>query len=157
MEKLNPKEFEMVEYQPEDCSLRVTASELVPFLETQKKLREKIVKRKMQFTVENGYSVEKTNDELENLCLIPYDTIRKTIIGTTKCTRHFLYKFCLGLKMSFEEANEYFELCDGPLYEKCMADYIFIKALEQGDTVAEFAKDYELHIGIKLVKKLRCS
>ncbi len=39
----------------------------------------------MKFATENGYSTEKANDELVKLCLIPYDTIRKTIVGTTKC------------------------------------------------------------------------
>lgn len=155
VDNIDAIDFEMIKYKREKCSLHVTASELVPFLEQQKELGKKIGKYKMKFATENGYSTEKANDELVKLCLIPYDTIRKTIVGTTKCTRHFLYKFCLGVGMSLEEANEYFKMCDGPLYEKCMEDYIFIKALEQGDTVEKFAEEFLKHVGIKLVKKLR--
>lgn len=155
IEKLNPKDFEMIEFIPESSSLHVTAAELSPFLDQQKELGKKIGDYKIQFAKKNGYCTEKANDELENVCLIPYDTIRKIIIGTTKCTRHFLYKFCLGVGITVDEANELFEMCGGPLYAKCMEDYIFIKAIEDEDTVEEFVKDFEKHVGIKLVKKSR--
>ena len=155
IEKLNPKDFEMIEFRPESSSLHVTAPELVSFLDQQKELGNKIGKCKMKFAEKNGYSTEKANDELENVCLIPYDTIRKTIVGTTKCTRHFLYKFCLGVGMTIDEANEYFEMCGGPLYAKCMEDYIFIKAIEDKDSVEKFVEDFEKHVGVKLVKKPR--
>lgn len=155
MDRLDPKDFEMIGYIPEKSSLHVTSSELVPFLDQQKALGKKIGTCKMRFAEKNGYSTEKTNDELVKLCMTPYETIRKTIVGTTKCTRHFLYKFCLGLRMTVEEANEYFEMCGGPLYEKCMEDYIFIKALEQGDSVEKFVEEFKKHVGVTLVKKTR--
>ncbi len=153
--KLNPNDFEMIEFVSDSSSLHVTASELVQFLDQQKDLRRKIGEYKIKFAKENGYSAEKANDELVKMCLIPYETIRKTIVGTTKCTRHFLYKFCVGLSMTVEQANEFFEMCGGPLYEKCMEDYICIKALEHGDSVEMFVKEFKKHVGITLVKNSR--
>lgn len=152
---LNPKDFDTIEFVPEQSSLHVTASELSHFADDKRTLSEKIGKRKLQYTKDNGYTTEIANDNLEKDCMIAVDTMRKTILGTTKPTRNFLYKFTVGLHMSVDEANEFFELCDGPLNEKCMADYICIRALEDGDSIEKFVKEFEQHVEIKLVKKSR--
>lgn len=57
--------------------------------------------------------------------------------------------------MSLEEANKFFILCDGKLNERCMADYICIKALEDRDTIKDFIDQFEQHVGIKLIRKRR--
>lgn len=147
--------FETIEYSIEKNSLHVTASELSPFIDKERELAKKIGARKIKYTKEHGYSTEKANDQLEEDCLIPADTMRKTILGTTKCTRNFLYKFTVGMRMTVDEAKEFFSLCDGPLYERCMADYICKKALEDGDDIHVFVEDFEKNTGIKLVKKTR--
>lgn len=147
--------FETIEYCTEKSSLHVTASELSHFVDQERELAKKIGARKIKYTKEHGYNTEKANDQLEEDCLIPADTLRKTILGTTKCTRNFLYKFAVGLHMTVDEANEFFSLCDGPLYDRCMADYICKKALEDGDDIRLFVKDFEKNTGIKLVKKTR--
>ena len=53
-------------------------------------------------------------------------------------TAYFQIMFMLhykNLKMTVDEANKYFELCGGPLYERCMADYICMKALKDKDDI----------------------
>ena len=142
--------FKAKEFVAEESSLCVKASELSHFLDQEKALAKKIGERKKKFREDNEYSVEMTNERLEEECKISVETMRKTIIGTTKCTRNFLYKFCVGLHMSVEEANQYFALCGGSLNEDYMADYICIKALEREASIEEFIGAFEKNVGIKI-------
>ena len=70
-------------------------------------------------------------------------------------TRTFLYKFTVGLKLTVDEANKFFDLCGGPLYEKCFADYICLRALEDKDDIEVFIKQFELHTGRKISMRSR--
>lgn len=156
-EFLDSYEFEMIEYCAEKSSFLPTFDELTHFDIQEKELMQKVRKKKLEYAKEHNFSSERAYDQLEIDCLISADTMRKTIVGTTKCSRKFLYKFTVGLHMSVDEANEYFTLCDGPLTEKCKADYICISALNESCDIQEFVDFFEDNTGIKLVKKPRPS
>jgi hypothetical protein len=89
-------------------------------------------------------------EKLEEQCQISIDTMKKTISGRVKPKRNFLYKFTVGLHMTLEEANEFFELNGGTLRESCLADYICIHALRDKDDIEVFISDYEKHTGSKI-------
>ena len=95
-------------------------------------------------------TVTRASEWIADHCQINETTLSKTITGKIKVTRTFLYKFTVGLKMTVDEANKYFDLCGGPLYERCMADYICMKALKDKDDIEIFIKDFELHTGMKI-------
>ena len=83
-----------------------------------------------------------------------YSEIGFTCIRKIKLSfNQFLYKFSVGLQMTLEEANTYFELCGGALNERCMADYICIRALLDHDSIDHFIEEFEKHTGIKLSRE----
>ena len=97
-----------------------------------------------------GCGTAEVYDKLEELCQISVTTMKKTISGTQKISRNFLYKFVVGLHMSVEEANEYFALCGGELNLKNPADFICYRALEDGDSIFQFIEDFEHYTGLKI-------
>ena len=155
IKSLNHVDFDCIEYTAEKREFRVISSDLNHYIEQYRELSDMIGRKKAEYAKKNNYSYDMANERLEEDCCIPIDTLRKTILGTTKCSRNFLYKFCVGLHMSLEEANKFFILCDGELNERCMADYICIKALEDRDTIKDFIDQFEQHVGIKLIRKRR--
>lgn len=78
------------------------------------------------------------------------DTLKKTINGSIKITRNFIYKFVVRLHMTLEEANTYFELNGGALRETCLADYICLHALLDQDDIHQFISDFEQHTETKI-------
>ena len=142
--------FDSIEYRKETQSLRVTAAELTRFVDQDADLAGMIGDAKLDLAEREGFSATRASEWIADHCQISEDTLKKTIIGTTKVTRTFLYKFTVGLKMTVDEANKYFDLCGGPLYEKCMADYICMQALKDKDDIEVFIKDLELHTGMKI-------
>lgn len=87
---------------------------------------------------------------IEEMCQISETNMKRTINGTIRVTRTFLYKFTIGLHMSLDEANELFALCGGPLRKTDTADYICINYLTTKDDLKEFIKQYEEYVGKKL-------
>ena len=81
-------------------------------------------------------------EKLEELTHLSVTTIKHSISGQDRITRTTLYKFTVGLGLSLDKANELFEKCGGVLKEDCLEDYVCIRALEDGDDVAQFIKDY---------------
>ena len=142
--------FDCIEYHKDTQSLRVTARDLVRFDDQNNELADMIGSAKAELAEREGLSATRASEWIANHCQISEDTLKKTIIGTTKVTRTFLYKFTVGLKMTVDEANKFFDLCGGPLYEKCMADYICMQALKDKDDIEVFIKDFELHTGMKI-------
>ena len=142
--------FDSIEYRKETQSLRVTAAELTRFVDQDADLAGMIGDAKLDLAEREGFSATRASEWIADHCQISEDTLKKTIIGTTKVTRTFLYKFTVGMKMTVDEANKYFELCGGPLYERCMADYICMKALKDKDDIEVFIKDFERHTGLKI-------
>ena len=146
----NREFFESIEYHKDRQALRVTAAELSRFVDQDLELAGMIGDAKADLAEREGLSATKASEWIEDHCQISEDTLKKTIIGTTKVTRTFLYKFTVGLKLTVDEANKFFDLCGGPLYERCMADYICMKALRDKDDFEIFIKDFELHTRMKI-------
>lgn len=142
--------FDCIEHSKDTQSLRVTARDLARFDDQNIELADMIASAKADLADREGLSATRASEWIANHCQISEDTLKKTIIGTTKVTRTFLYKITVGLKMTVDEANKYFDLCGGPLYEKCMADYICMQALKDKDDIEVFIKDFELHTGMKI-------
>lgn len=142
--------FDSIEYHEDTQSLRVTATELSRFVDQDDELACMIGDAKLDLAEREGFSATRASEWIEDHCQISEDTLKKTITGKIKVTRTFLYKFTVGMKMTVDEANKYFELCGGPLYERCMADYICMKALKDKDDIEVFIKDFELHTGLKI-------
>ena len=142
--------FDCIEYHKETQALRVTSAELARFDDQKFELADMIASAKADLADREGLSATRASEWIANHCQISEDTLKKTIVGTTKVTRTFLYKFTVGLKMTVDEANKFFDLCGGPLYEKCMADYICMQALKDKDDIEVFIKDFELHTGMKI-------
>ena len=110
------------------CNLK-TEWRLSHFIDHENALRDMIFRKKDLYQSENKVGTLAAYERLEEECQINVDTMKKTISGSIKVTRNFLYKFAVGLHMSLEEANQYFELNGGGLRESCLADYICIHAL----------------------------
>lgn len=129
----------------------VTSEEVSKFKDNKSKLQMMIFNKKIEN--DKKYSLGSTlgYEKLEELCQISVTSLKKTIRGTDRITRTFLYKFCVGLQMSIEEANEYFKLLDGPLNETYnLADAICHHALRDKDSIYDFCDEYEKHVGKKL-------
>ena len=151
MQALPDREFfDSIEYHKDTQSLRVTAAELARFSDQDIELAGMIGDAKADLKEREKLTVTRASEWIADHCQINETTLSKTITGKIKVTRTFLYKFTVGLKMTVDEANKYFDLCGGPLYERCMADYICMKALKDKDDIEIFIKDFELHTGMKI-------
>ena len=151
MQALPDREFfDSIEYHKDTQSLRVTAAELARFDDQDIELAGMIGDAKADLKEREKLTVTRASEWIADHCQINETTLSKTITGKIKVTRTFLYKFTVGLKMTVDEANKYFDLCGGPLYERCMADYICMKALKDKDDIEIFIKDFELHTGMKI-------
>ena len=150
---LNKADFSAVAFVPVKDARRVSASALSVFREQNTRLANLIGLKKLLYQKEHGLSSTAAYGELEERCLISTTTFKKTINGSLDPTRHFLYKFSVGLQMTLEEANTYFELCGGVLNERCMADYICIHALLDHDDISLFIEQFEKHTEIKLFRE----
>lgn len=111
-----------------------------------------IYNKKIQNDVENGVKATAGYELIEEMCLISVTSLKKTMNGTDRPTRTFLYKFTVGLHMPLDEANKLFDLCGGSLREDDPADYICIHALNDGDSIYDFCKQYEKYIGKKITR-----
>lgn len=131
-------------------SYQVTALELAHFVDNDIKLAELISDRKKQYEKENKVSATAAYFDIEEKCQISTDAFKKAMCGNRKITRKFLYKFTVGLKMNLEEANEYFELCGGPLSTKSIEDYICINALRDKDNVQQLIDDFKKHTSLHI-------
>lgn len=145
IENINKEEFDSIFFELEKVSSRVSAKELSHFADNDNTLRDMISKKKLMYQEEHKLTALKAYEELEEKCRISIDTMKKTISGRIKVTRNFLYKFVVGLHMSIDKANEYFELNGGVLRESCLADYICIHALLDKDDIGVFIEDFEKH------------
>jgi hypothetical protein len=150
IKNIKPEEFDSIFFETEKTSSRVSAKELSHFIDDENKLRDMISKRKIRYQAENDLSALAAYEELEDQCQISIDTMKKTINGRLKTTRNFLYKFTVGLHMTLDEANKFFELNGGALRESCLADYICIHAILDKDDIEVFISDYEKHTGFKI-------
>lgn len=131
-------------------SYQVTGSELSQFIDNELELAELIADKKKQYEKEKQISSTQAYFDIEEMCQISADTLKKAICHSRKTTRSFLYKFVVGFQMTLDEANEYFELCGGPLTRKKAEDYICMNALRDKDSVQQLVDDFEKHLGLKI-------
>ena len=155
-EEIGSKVFTKVyeEDLPEKVSMRVTADDIKHFKNNEIELRKKLRDKKLGIDCKpkgNGYTYE----QLAELCQVSASLIKNMISGTSKITREFIYRFVVGLKMSVDEANEYFILCGGALNKECLVDYICMKALKDRDDIGFFCKQAHDFGGMKLERKER--
>lgn len=148
--EIKKEQFKSIFYEPEKFALKVSAEELSHFIDDENTLKRMICDRKLLYQAEHGLSSVKAYEALEDLCQINMDTLKKTINGSIKITRIFIYKFVVGLHMALEEANTYFELNGGALRETCLADYICLHALLDQDDIHQFISDFEQHTETKI-------
>lgn len=150
-EELQAMNFHATEPSHEKVSYQVTTEEMKRFNKS-KNLPLLIAKRKLLFEKEMNLKPTPAYDALDEKCQISITTIKKTINGTNKVTRQFLYKFAVGLHMTLDEANEFFTLCGGSLRADNLGDYICIRALEDHDDIHLFIKQYEDFTGLKIAR-----
>ena len=131
------------------ASYSVTPEEMQRF-KVNDKLPYLISTKKRENDEKLGISATAGYGKIEEACLISETSLKKTINGSIRVTRTFLYKFTIGLHMSLEEANKLFELCGGPLRKTDVADYICINYLETNDDIHKFCEQYEEYTGKKL-------
>lgn len=135
----------------EKTSLAVTPEDMKRF-DKNARLPKLIAQRKIKNDIDHGVSATAGYDLIEELCLISITSLKKTISGKDRPTRTFLYKFTVGLHMSVEEANEYFDLCGGTLREENPEDFLCIHALLDEDTIYDFCEQYEYYFHKKLAR-----
>lgn len=117
----------------------VTAGEMKRF-EQNKELYNKVYEVINNYTEENNIKPKYAG--LEEICQISETTLKKSVAGTQKITRYFLYKLTVGLHMELDEANELFALCGGKLSDDNFEDYICKKALEDCDDINDFIDQF---------------
>ena len=144
------KQFEGLKTTETKTSYKVTAAELSHFADNDFELAELVAERKKQYEKENKVSATAAYLDIEEKCHISTDAFKKAMCGNRKITRKFLYKFTVGLKMSLEEANQYFELCGGPLNTKSIEDYICKNALRDKDSVKQLIDDFKKHASLHI-------
>lgn len=94
-----------------------------------------------------GCSRNKIADKIEENCQQSWDTYKRIINGRCKATRVALYKFCIGMNLSREEADTLFNLTEeGRLTDDNIGDYIFVRALGQ-DSIFDFIDEFEKYTG----------
>lgn len=149
-EDISKIDFTSTEYIQKKSSMRVSAADLSHFKIEEKKLAQKIGLLKLQYESDHHLGAMPAYEQLEEKCQISISAMKNTINGKLKPSRNFLYKLAVGLHLPLSKANELFALCGGELTEKCMADYITIKALEDGDTIYEFINQFQEFTKIKI-------
>ena len=154
-EDLNSNHFRCVEFPEERSSFCVRDEDMISFHEQEKRLAVMIAEEKATLAEEYGKSSSEMSSHIAASCQIAEDTLKKTITGKIPVTRRFLYKFTVGLKMSPEKADEYFALCGGKLTEDCLADFICLRALQDGDEIFDFLDQMNEYASMNLYLRER--
>lgn len=141
------------EFEKERLSYQVTSAEMQRFSDKKRRLALAINNIILTLENETGCSRTKIADDVEFNCRQSWDTYKRIINGKIKATRVALYKFCIGMNLSREEADKLFELTDeGKLTDDNIGDYIFIRALGNDDIdlfIEQFEHYTGKHIGIR--------
>lgn len=124
-------------------SYKVTASEMKRF-EVNNSLALMVYNKIKEYTTE--HNIKPRYEGLVEQCQLDASTLNKSCSGKIKITRHFLYKFTVGLKMSVDEANKFFILCGGVLADDNIEDYICKKALEDKDDILLFIEQFNEYV-----------
>ena len=143
-EELKKKKLYDAEFS-EHRAYRVTNEEMAIFDNTD--LPEILDEKIDEYFEKHG--LRRSSAAVADLCQTNEKTIRNYLAGRVPIPRKFLYKFAVGLDLTLEDANDLFSICGGELNEKCREDYIVIRAIEMGDDIDGFIKNYNENVKIK--------
>ncbi len=90
-------------------------------------------------------------DFIDASCHIAAATMKKVLLGQCAVTREFLYKYTVGLGLTLERAQEYFELQGGRLRDDAEeAELIAFNALKDRDDIDSLIDQFQRLLGRKL-------
>ena len=131
-----------------------TPEEMTRFKKAENDLRYMLMKLIKDYQQNRGYkSNTKALKMFAEECRTSETTLKKCMNGSQTISRKLLYKLSVGLKMSLEEANQYFSLCGGTLRDSDPIDYICINAIRDKDDIDLFIEQVLQYTGVKLVNK----
>lgn len=150
------EELENLPLRPDEyySSKYTTPEEMTRFEKEENDLRYMLMKLLKGYQENHGYkSNTKALEMFAEECRTSETTLKKCMNGTQTISRKLLYKLSVGLKMSLEEANQYFSLCGGNLRCSDPIDRICINAIRDKDDIDLFIKQVLQYTGVKLVNK----
>lgn len=100
---------------------------------------------------ERGGVLARAYDFIDAHCHIAAATMKKVLLGQCTVTREFLYKYAVGLGMTLERAQKYFELQGGHLRDDAdEAELIVFNALKDRDDIDSLIDQFQRLLGRKL-------
>lgn len=143
------------DFEKEKLSYQVSSKEMEIFDEKKTKLAKTLNDFVLKLETDYGCSRNKIADKIEENCQQSWDTYKRIINGRCKATRVALYKFCIGMNLSREEADTLFNLTEeGMLTDDNIGDYIFVRALGQ-DSIFDFIYEFEKYTGKSIALRER--
>lgn len=143
------------DFEKEKLSYQVSGEEMRMFSEKKRKLAKTLNNFVLKLEMDYDCSRNKIADKIEENCQQSWDTYKRIINGRCKATRVALYKFCIGMNLSREEADTLFNLTEeGKLTDDNIGDYIFVRALGQ-DSIFDFIDEFEKYAGKSIALRER--
>lgn len=143
------------DFEKEKLSYQVSGEEMRMFSEKKRKLAKTLNNFVLKLETDYNCSRNKIADKIEENCQQSWDTYKRIINGRCKATRVALYKFCIGMNLSREEADTLFNLTEeGKLTDDNIGDYIFVRALGQ-DSIFDFIYEFEKYTGKSIALRER--
>ena len=143
------------DFEKEKLSYQVSGEEMRMFSEKKRKLAKTLNNFVLKLEMDYNCSRNKIADKIEENCQQSWDTYKRIINGRCKATRVALYKFCIGMNLSREEADTLFNLTEeGRLTDDNIGDYIFVRALGQ-DSIFDFIDEFEKYTGKSIALRER--
>lgn len=117
------------------------------------KLLMKISEDVSRLRAERGGLLVRAYDYIDARCHIAAVTMKKVLTERQPITREFLYKYTVGLGMTLDQAQEYFELQGGRLRDDSdEAELIVFNALKDRDDIDSLASQFQNLLGLKLFR-----
>ncbi len=143
------------DFEKEHISYQVGNEEMTIFSEKKTKLAKTLDDFVHKLEKDFNCNRSKIADKIEENCQQSWDTYKRIINGRCKATRVALYKFCIGMNLSREEADTLFNLTEeGKLTDDNIGDYIFVRALGQ-DSIFDFIYEFEKYTGKSIALRER--
>lgn len=135
------------DFEKKKLSYQVSSKEMEIFDKKKTKLAKTLNNFVQKLEKDFNCNRSKIAEKIEDNCQQSWDTYKKIINGRCKATRVALYKFCIGMNLSREEADTLFALAEeGRLTDDNIGDYIFVRALGQ-DSIFDFIVEFEKYTG----------
>ena len=103
------------DFEKEQISYQVGDEEMTIFSEKKRKLAKTLDDFVHKLEKDFNCSRNKIADKIEENCQQSWDTYKRIINGRGKATRVALYKFCIGMNLSRQEADTLFNLTEESL------------------------------------------